>query len=150
MRFPRRSSRSILHQSLPSIQTLFRSSLSDGNTIHSPLLASPGRIVDGIEVVPLERQNSSTTKICTPGTEEKEVVAGWKENLELELAAKPLPSLPGSRWARISTKYRIIAILCLQFFILLTIGLGFMAAKRKGLNRYAFYVHIIYICSSRE
>ena len=135
MQFPRRSPRSTLHQSLPSIQTLFRSSLNDSVTVHSPLLGPLGRVVDGIEVVPLERQNSSTTKICTPGVEEKEVVVGWKEHHKLELAEKPLPSLPGSRWSRLSIKNRVIAILCLQFLMLLTIGLSFMAAKKKKFER---------------
>jgi len=135
MHFPHKSSKSTLHQSLPSIQTLFRSSPNENVTVHSSLLEYPARVVDGIEVVPLERQNSSTTKICTPGTEEKEVIAGWEERLKLELAEKPLPSLPGSRWSRVSTKNRIIAILCLQFLMLLTIGLSFMAAKGKKLER---------------
>ncbi|KAF2464322.1 uncharacterized protein BDR25DRAFT_296958 [Lindgomyces ingoldianus] len=130
MPFPRRSARSISSQRLRS----HRTSLSTSHGTHTPTEAScrisPSRVEDGIELVPIERQNSASAKQIAPGQEEKEVVP--LSRLDLEISRKPLPSLPQSRWNRMSVKHRILTILCIQFCMVLTIGLSLRAPRSKS------------------
>ncbi|KAF2113950.1 hypothetical protein BDV96DRAFT_105550 [Lophiotrema nucula] len=127
MRFPRRSVRSISENQLPTIQTQFLSKYDLTTPIQIP--ANAGEVEDGIEVVPLERQNSSAVKQITLGDEGMEVVPGSK--LEFELATKPLPQLPKTIWMRLSFKYRVLAVVCTQLLILLVIGLSLMSLRAK-------------------
>ena len=124
--------KSISSQSLPSILTLFPTNYGRITAAQTPPEDSARRIEDGIELVPIERQNSSTAKILSPGREEKEVVPGPK--LDIEISAKPLPSLPGSKWSRMSIRNRIIALLCIQFCMISTIGLSLRSVKGRNVD----------------
>ncbi|ORY18136.1 hypothetical protein BCR34DRAFT_596377 [Clohesyomyces aquaticus] len=125
MRLPRRSVRSITSLRLPSL----RSSLSSNNERRECTRNTPADVEDGIELVPIERQNSPCAKQIAPCQEEKEVVPGSK--LEFEISTKPLPSLPTSKWGRLSKRSRILTILAIQICIVLTIGLSLMSAKKR-------------------
>jgi hypothetical protein len=88
---------------------------------------------DGIEAVPFERSNILSAPILSPDQEEKEVFVPSCE--EFDAFEKPLPSLPRSLWQRMSRRQRILALLVLQFLMLLTIGLSLLAVKRRSANR---------------
>ncbi|KAJ4375969.1 hypothetical protein N0V83_001249 [Neocucurbitaria cava] len=128
MRLPRRPIASI--QPLPSIHTAFPINYDLTDSSYSAGINSGTRLLrqidDGIEVVPFERDPRSAP-ILSPDSEEKEVfVVSQKEIEQLE---KPLPKLPGSIWQRMGIRQRILALLGVQFVILMTIGLALMAAK---------------------
>jgi hypothetical protein len=91
------------------------------------------KIEDGIEAVPFERSNILSAPILSPDQEEKEVFVPSCE--EVDAFEKPLPSLPRSLWQRMSQRQRILALLVLQFLMLLTIGLSLLAVKRRSANR---------------
>jgi hypothetical protein len=105
----------------------------DNNGRDSVILAShetrSRAVEDGIEVVPIERQNSSSAKALTPSEEEKEVVAGSKA--DPELGSKRLPGLPKSAWNRTRVRDRIMAIICVQLLVLLVICMILMEVARK-------------------
>lgn len=133
MRFPRRSVKSISSFSgrqLPSLITFFPANQLQNVSEQDQTQNSPTRIEDGIELVPIERQDTSCGKILTPGQEEKEVTSGGKAGIELW--TKPLPNLPTTKWSRMPVKRRIITILCIQFCMLLTIALSLMSVKKKA------------------
>ncbi|KAF2715475.1 hypothetical protein K504DRAFT_497349 [Pleomassaria siparia CBS 279.74] len=138
MRLPRSSSRATTTQALPSIQTLFRSSPTlNGSpctgTPVSPPKVSDKEVEDGIELVPIERlKREDTSKICTPSSDEKEFVS--RSQLDLEFGSKPLPRVP-KKWIRLSIKWRIVAIICLQLLFLLTIVLSLMATKKESTDK---------------
>ena len=115
------------HQ-LPSILTFFPRSTS----ALSQRSDQPRGIEDGIEVVPVEREDDSA-KMLSPCQDEseKEVVFISKLDRELEHNAKPLPMLPGSKWSRLRTKYRVIAIVIIQILMILIVGLSLMSIKKK-------------------
>ncbi|KAF2732629.1 hypothetical protein EJ04DRAFT_525208 [Polyplosphaeria fusca] len=133
MRYPRRSIRSIQGQQLPSIITQFspRHGSIRGIPVQSPQTPLPRQIEDGIEVVPIEKQETGTGMILTPEDEGKEVVL-ISEKSEKEVFVPPLPTPPRSLWSRISKTNRILGILSIQVIILIAVGLGLMAAKSKG------------------
>jgi hypothetical protein len=84
-------------------------------------------------VVPFERSNALSAPILSPDQEEKEVFMVSEK--EMSVGEKPLPTLPKTMWHRMSVRQRILAILGLQFLILMTIGLALIAAKRKSSQR---------------
>lgn len=136
MRLPHRSLKSI--QPLPSIYTTFpanydntHSSIDSGINSGTCLIR---QVEDGIEVLPLERCNILSAPILSPDQEEKEVFVVLQE--EMEANEKPLPRLPTSMWLRMSTRQRILALLCLQFLMLMTIGLALMAARGRSSQRW--------------
>jgi hypothetical protein len=136
MRLSWKTSRSqSANKHLPSIFTLF------GSTDNRSEYQAP-TVEDGIEVVPIERDDASSgAKMLSPCQDEKEVVTSWKMDImdtELALALKPLPTLPGSKWSRLHVKHRISAIICVQICIALIIGLSLMSAKKKSYRRVQF------------
>ncbi|KAF2184105.1 hypothetical protein K469DRAFT_689451 [Zopfia rhizophila CBS 207.26] len=133
MPFPRRSVRSIQNLQLPSLQTTFSGNHGRGTTRNALAGNSAVPIEDGIELVPIERQNSTCNKQLTPGREGKEVVPNTK--LPCNITVKPLPNLPGTRWSRMAVKYRIIILLCIQGCMVLATGLSLVAAKRQDSQR---------------
>jgi hypothetical protein len=135
MRLPYRSISSI--QPLPSIYTTFPANYggspsTDTSGINSGTCLIK-KIEDGIEAVPFERSNILSAPILSPDQEEKEVFVPSCE--EFDAFEKPLPSLPRSLWQRMSRRQRILALLVLQFLMLLTIGLSLLAVKRRSANR---------------
>ncbi|KAF2660284.1 hypothetical protein K491DRAFT_674807 [Lophiostoma macrostomum CBS 122681] len=135
MRYSTRSSRlvSIQGQQLPSIVTYF----PENNDRSSLVSASPetrsGAVEDGIEVVPIERQNSFSAKALTPSQEEKEVVG--RSKMDPELGSKSLPGLPISAWYRMQVGHRIMAIICVQLLVLLVMSMILMEVARKRLEQ---------------
>ncbi|KAG9193823.1 hypothetical protein G6011_03858 [Alternaria panax] len=132
MRLPHRSINSI--QPLPSIYTTFPSNYDSSQSTDTPGINSGTyllrKIEDGIEAVPLERSNILSAPILSPDQEEKEVfVPSCKEIDALE---KPLPNLPKCIWHRTSLRQRILALLGIQFLMLLTIGLSLLAVKGRS------------------
>ncbi|KAH7377681.1 hypothetical protein BKA66DRAFT_421903 [Pyrenochaeta sp. MPI-SDFR-AT-0127] len=132
MRLPYRSITSI--QPLPSIYTAFpvnydNTDLSNNSEINSGLCLM-SRIEDGIEVVPFERSKTPSAPILSPDQGEKEVFVVYQE--KMDSSEKPLPVLPSSMWQRMSLRQRILAILGVQFVMLVTIGLALMAAKNHS------------------
>ncbi|PVH96722.1 hypothetical protein DM02DRAFT_731002 [Periconia macrospinosa] len=65
---------------------------STTSTSSTPSTTSPSYSTPGLELVPLERSNTSNGKILSPITDEKEVVVGGASN------EKPLPCLPRAGW----------------------------------------------------
>ncbi|KAF1943702.1 hypothetical protein EJ02DRAFT_484961 [Clathrospora elynae] len=132
MRLPYRSISSI--QALPSIYTTFpthydNNQSSDTSGINSGTCFIR-QIEDGIEVVPFERSNALSAPILSPAQDEKEVVVFSQK--EMDAFEKPLPTLPRSIWSRMSLRQRILALLGIQFLMLMTIGLALMAAKGRS------------------
>lgn len=132
MRLPNRKINTI--RPLPSIYTAFP---ANSNIAQSGIDSEVNsgtclirQIEDGIEVLPFERCNKLSAPILSPDQDEKEVlVISQKEINELE---KPLPHLPKSTWRRLSMRQRILVLLCIQFLLLVTIGLALMSAKRRS------------------
>lgn len=140
MRIPRRPAKSI--QAIPSIYTSFQinyKALSSSSANESP----ESVIEDGIEVVPIERSNTTCGKIVSPGIEEKEIVS--RVPLELFIAGKPLPSLPCLRkqrslrrlWNRLPAKHRICILVGMQVVLLVSLIGGLLSIKGSPLDRYA-------------
>jgi hypothetical protein len=138
MRFSRQRTRSI--QALPSIYTAFPiiyEQISSTSTNESP----DTFIAEGIEVVPLERSNTTCAKIVSPGTEEKETVS--KTPLQLHIATKPLPGLPRPRqkptprrrWDRMPVKRRIVILVGIQMILVIALLGGLMCIRGNPLDR---------------
>lgn len=138
MQFPRRTLRSI--PTLPSIYTSFPShaeldsrTASTNETTASTVTTDD--IESGLELVPIERSNTTCGKILSPITDEKEVVI---EANVLYPRAKPLPSLPRHRWRespkhswnQLRLRYRVLAVICAQVCLALTIMGGMLSVKR--------------------
>src|SRR4051812_4462221 len=124
MRLPHRTIKSI--QPLPSIYTTFPvnydSTHSSNNSGVNSGTCLMRQIEDGIEVVPFERSKPPSAPILSPDQAEKEVFVAPQK--EMDCSVKPLPDLPRSIWQRISLRQRILAVLGVQFAMLLTIGLS--------------------------
>lgn len=88
------------------------------------------QIEDGIEVVPFERCHNLSAPILSPDQGEKEVLVISQQ--ELRTLQKSLPPLPTSLWRRLSVRQRVLALLCIQFLMLMTIGLALLGAKRRA------------------
>ena len=135
MRPPHRTITSI--KPLPSIYTVFPASYNNADSSNSAGINSGTRLLrqieDGLEVVPFERSNALCAPILSPDTEEKEVLV--MSHKEMELLKKPLPKLPKSIWQRLSTRQRILALLGVQFIILMTVGLALIGAKKPSLTK---------------
>ncbi|KAL6711580.1 hypothetical protein ACN47E_004514 [Coniothyrium glycines] len=132
MRPPNRSFKSI--RPLPSLYTTFPvthdttySSIDSGIDPETCMIR---QIEDGIEVLPLERCNNLSAPILSPDRDEKEVFV--RSQKEIDIAQKPLPRLPTSRWRRLSTRQRILVLLGVQFVMLSTIGLALLATKGRN------------------
>lgn len=140
MRLPRRPNRST--QAIPSIHTAFpiapsSQSSSTPNQSFEPNQSPEGFIEDGIEVVPLERSNSTCAKIVSPCTDDKELAS--PSPLE-----KPLPGLPCTRvepaprrgWARWPKRQRITIIILMQLFLLggVSLALGLMFSPNSPIR----------------
>ena len=142
MQLPRRSVRSI--QELPSIYTAFPVHYKAVRTHSASTASNSARspdVEDGLEVVPLEHDSIRSAPIVSAYLDEKEVFISTQGAPE-----KPLPSIPSSLWARtwgkLSIKYRVFVVLGLQAFVLLTIGMGLLAANsKKSMNGYGAYAH---------
>lgn len=135
MTFPYRLLKTI--QPLPSIYTAFPESREDTQTsldsaVHSGTCLIR-HIEDGIEAVPFERCNNASAPILSPDQVEKEVFSA--SPTEIEILEKPLPSLPRCIWQRMSRRQRILALLFLQFILLMVVGLTLMAARRHSSQR---------------
>ncbi|CAO2652133.1 Nn.00g004160.m01.CDS01 [Neocucurbitaria sp. VM-36] len=131
MRLPNRPITSI--KPLPSIYTAFPANYDNTDSSNSAGINSGTRLLrqieDGLEVVPFER-DARSAPILSPDSEEKEVFVMSQK--EVVLSEKPLPKLPRSRWQRMSTRQRVLALLGVQFVILLTVGLSLMAAGNNS------------------
>ncbi|CAI6340850.1 unnamed protein product [Periconia digitata] len=137
MQFPRRTLQSI--PTLPSIYTSFpvRSEPNNRTLSANDTTASTATVETGIELVPIERSNTTYDKILSPVTDEKEVVVKTRFS---HIRAKPLPHLPRDRWLkspthtwnRLSVKYRILALLFVQVCLGLTIMGGLLSVKSGG------------------
>lgn len=136
MQLPRRSVRSI--QELPSIYTAFPVHYKPVRTHSASTASNSARspdVEDGLEVVPLERDRMLSAPIVRAYLDEKEVLIGTQR-----IAEKPLPKIPTWSWSRIwgrmSVKYRVLAVLGLQAFVLLTIGMALLAASSPSTKEY--------------
>lgn len=144
MRFPHRSVQSIPSQPLPSILTTFPNERNqDGtSTEQSAGENSADSAGEGIELVPIERSNTTCGKMLSPGKEEKEVTN--ESRVELLLSTKPLPSIPklgwGGRskaeWDRLPVKKRVLVLVSIQVLMITTIGLSLMSIKGNSSDRY--------------
>jgi hypothetical protein len=135
MRLPHRSISSI--QPLPSIYTTFPPNYGGSQSTDTPGINSGTclikKIEDGIEAVPFERSNILSAPILSPDQEEKEVfVSSYEKN---DVPEKPLPTLPRCIWHRMSQRQRILALLGVQFLVLVTIGLSLLAVKGRSPTR---------------
>lgn len=132
MHLPHRSLKSI--QPLPSIYTAFSVNYDNAQSSIDSAINSGTRLIrhieDGIEVVPFERCDETSAPIRSPDQDEKEVFI-MSQN-EVTVKEKPLPSLPKSLWLRMSLRQRVLALLGIQFIMLMTIGLALMAAKHSS------------------
>ena len=139
MRIPRRPLNSIPSVALPSIHTTFPAEYLKreiSKTYTADTSATPYE--DGIELVPIERQNGSYAKILSPGTEEKEVIP----NSGTALSTKPLPRIPQSRWSRLSSKQKTWLVVSSLAVVALTVGLSLLATKGESSKKYApWYAH---------
>ncbi|KAF2847392.1 hypothetical protein T440DRAFT_456546 [Plenodomus tracheiphilus IPT5] len=135
MPFPYRSLKSI--QPLPSIYTAFPVNHSDAQTSIDSAVNSGTCLIrhieDGIEVVPFERRNSVSAPILSPDQNEKEVL--FISQTETGAVEKPLPSLPGNSWQRLSIRQRMLALLFAQLVMLMVVGLALMAVKQRSSQR---------------
>lgn len=131
MHLPRRSIRNI--QPLPSIYTVFPVNTEDNNSSEHSGKCLIRHIEDGIEVLPLEMSNVLSAPILSPDQAEKELFIVSQE--ESSPSDKPLPRLPKTLWARLSTKQRIVALIGVQLALMLTIGLSLLAAKQRVSSR---------------
>jgi hypothetical protein len=93
------------------------------------------QIEDGIELVPLERSEDLSAPILSPDQDEKEVCHLPRQTEALSY--KPLPRVPESLWARLSTKQRTLAVLGVQFATLLTVGLALLSLRNRSTERWA-------------
>lgn len=132
MRLPHRSINSI--QPLPSIYTTFPSNYDSSQSTDTPGVNSGTcllkKIEDGIEIVPFERSNILSAPILSPDQNEKEVFVPSCNAIDAH--EKPLPNLPRCMWHRMSRQQRILALLVIQFLMLLTIGLSLLAVKDRS------------------
>jgi len=71
--------------------------------------------------------------MLSPDQEEKEVFVSHSG--DIGASEKPLPSLPGFKWNRLSLRRRILTFLGLQFLLLATIGCSLLVVKRRSLPR---------------
>ncbi|KAF2004011.1 hypothetical protein P154DRAFT_427467 [Amniculicola lignicola CBS 123094] len=122
MHFPHRSTRNIATQ-LPSVYSTFSTNRSLSIKIPSP------KIHDEKELVPVERSASPSAKQILLGQEGLEVLVQIIP--AADVATKPLPRLPNSKWGQMSVKQRMLAILCLQLLIVLVVGCSLLSAKSK-------------------
>ncbi|KAJ4356751.1 uncharacterized protein N0V89_004787 [Didymosphaeria variabile] len=141
MRFSRRSPKNIPIPTLPSILTFFP--VDD----KQPLGKAPTNervesgIGYGLEVVPIERCNTSCGKTVSPDHEQKEVL--YTSLTHVNTQTKPLPPLPKAawkvsakgKWYRLSVKRRIFVLLCVQFGLLLIICLSLLSIKPRLTKR---------------
>jgi hypothetical protein len=136
MRLPHRTINSI--QPLPSIYTTFPSNYGSSQSTDTSGINSGTcflkKVEDGIEAVPFERSNILSAPILSPDQGEKEVFVASCD--EIDALEKPLPSLPKCMWHRMSLRQRILALLGLQFLMLITIALSLLAAKGRSSARY--------------
>jgi hypothetical protein len=140
MRFFTRPAKRI--QAIPSIHTAFPARYNQ-NCATSPNESHKSTIEEGLEVVPIERSNSTCGKIVSPGTDDKELVS--RSPLDLHIGEKPLPNLPHSRrssrlrtrWKRLPAKLRIVILVGIQVIMVLILFGGLMSIKGSPLNRYA-------------
>ncbi|KAF2019823.1 hypothetical protein BU24DRAFT_459452 [Aaosphaeria arxii CBS 175.79] len=148
MRIPRRSVNSYVGLQLPSLITLPSSveqspiseksisekSISEKSSLRK--IIAEKCVQDGIEVVPIERSKSCTTKILSPGQEEKEVVFFPESDVESAKEDTLIP--PSSWWGRLSIKRRVILVLGIQACLLLILGLClFFTVKRSYTDKKA-------------
>ncbi|KAF2646436.1 hypothetical protein P280DRAFT_11533 [Massarina eburnea CBS 473.64] len=121
---PRQSTRSI--PVLPSIYTSFPTDSNPSSRNTSANDSTSTCVEDGIELVPIERSNSTCGKILSPGTEEKEVISSAEFP---HASTKSLPDLPRGRWGkspksscgRCPIKCRILVLFAVKTSILLII-----------------------------
>lgn len=126
MRFPYRPQKPPSTPALPSILTLFpadhdhqisRASSREQANSHQGA-------AHGLEVVPIERCNTSCGKTVSPDTEEKEVLHAAIESRNRR--SKPLPPLPKAawkalakaKWYRLPVKRRMGVLLCVCIFLM--------------------------------
>lgn len=140
MRVPRRKFRDTPSPQITSFLASFAQPKSPST--RSSIPTPPRQIEDGIELVPIERQVSSCAKFLVPGQEEKEVVLGTQPDV-VKLSAKPLPSLPDSKWNRMPIKHRMLVILCIQIATVLTIGLSLLSIKSRVDRRSVILLKLI-------
>ena len=129
MGIPRKPLESIASTQFNSLVT-FPSSIGRPRESRGLDLRGGEGVHDGIELVQIERQNSGTIKILSPGREEKEVLSG-QPNIALT-TTKALPKLPPSRRRRFSFNTCVIIILVLLFVLCLSL----IAITKRG-TRYS-------------
>jgi hypothetical protein len=158
MRFPG-STKRLPTPAVPSILTLFP--VDQGTVLEkSPVTQRTDSCVGyGLEVVPIERCNTSCGKTVSPDTPEKEVIYGTLKNWNRQ--SKPLPPLPNAswkalikrKWYRLPAKKRIAVLLCVngqtqtpehthadftaqvQLVLLMTVGLSLLSVKPRLAKR---------------
>ncbi|KAF1968162.1 hypothetical protein BU23DRAFT_267872 [Bimuria novae-zelandiae CBS 107.79] len=140
MRFARRSPSNIPNPGLPSILTLFPT--DDQRSWQAFVSDSADRqIEEGLEIVPIERSNTSCGKTVSPDTDEKEVLSATL-TLE-ETHSKPLPPLPKAawllfareKWCQLPVKQRMVILLGVQLGLLLTICLSLLSIRTHSMER---------------
>ncbi|KAF9736855.1 hypothetical protein PMIN06_004394 [Paraphaeosphaeria minitans] len=141
MRFPGRSPKKPSAPAVPSILTLFRVN-QDTASGKALVTQRPDSCIGyDLEVVPIERCNTSCGKTVSPDTPEKEVL--YATLTDWNSYSKPLPPLPNAawkalvkrRWYRLSGKQRIVVLLCVQLGLLLTICLSLLSVKPRLAKR---------------
>ncbi|KAF2438430.1 hypothetical protein P171DRAFT_477322 [Karstenula rhodostoma CBS 690.94] len=141
MRFPRRSPKQVPTPAIPSILTLFPSN-QDTVLEKAPVTQQADSCIGhGLEVVPIERCNTSCGKTVSPDTPEKEVL--YATLTDWNKRTKPLPPLPNAawkvllkrKWYRLPVKQRIAVLLCVQLSLLLTICLSLLSIKPRLAKR---------------
>ncbi|KAF1951298.1 hypothetical protein CC80DRAFT_597456 [Byssothecium circinans] len=122
---------------LPSIYTSFPVDSSPGSR-NTPANETPStEIEEGIELVPIERLNTTCGKILSPGTEDKEVIFSKRSP---NTSTKRLPALPKNRWRkapksswdRLSVKHRMLVLFAVQISILATITGCLLSVKGRN------------------
>jgi hypothetical protein len=120
MRLPCRPPKKAPTPAIPSILTLFPVN-QDTRVDKTPTAQQASSCIGyGLEVVPIERCNTSCGKTVSPDTPEKEVV--YATLLDWNRRTKPLPPLPNTawkglvkrKWYRLSVKQRIVILLCVS------------------------------------
>lgn len=96
MRYSWRTPKNTAIPTLPSILTFFPAGEDQRSSQQIARESADDRIGEGLEIVPIERSNTSCGKTVSPDTEEKEVLStklALREN-----SVKPLPPLPKTAW----------------------------------------------------
>ncbi|KAK7192073.1 glucan 4-alpha-glucosidase [Paraphaeosphaeria sporulosa] len=147
MRFPGRSSKTTPTPAVPSILTLFPV-LDDTVLEKAPVTHRADNCVGyGLEVVPIERCNTSCGKTVSPDTPEKEVL--YATLTDWNRRSKPLPPLPNAAWkvlvkrkwyrlpsnAKNSDHFHADRASQVQLGLLLTICLGLLSVKPRLAKR---------------